>query len=88
MFEISLFEARSVCPTYETWHVEHKSVDTTICMIFFVSVRFWYKKIEYGVCSAECHMEFSMFQRIANCSYQSAMVSKGCPDFSLGCGIC
>jgi len=57
-------------------------------MIFIVWVRFWYKKIEYGVCSAECHMEFSMFQRIANCSYQSAMVSKGCPDFSLGCGIC
>lgn len=51
-------------------------------------MRFWYTNIEYSFRSAECHMEFSMFQRIANCSYQSAMVSKGCPDFSLGCGIC
>jgi hypothetical protein len=33
-------------------------------------------------------MEFCMFKRIANCSYQSAMVSKGSPDLSIGCGIC
>jgi hypothetical protein len=38
--------------------------------------------------SAECCMEFSVFEQIANCSYQRAVIRKRCSDVSLRCGVC